>query len=109
MDGEWEPAMIDNPDYKGEWRPRRIPNPAYKGEWKAKQIANPEYYEVGIPVVKLSSCLPTEMCAPTTASGGGPIGSLALAHTIFCAPLSVVPYTWQPITCRAVAGRCHIR
>ena len=22
MDGEWEPPMIDNPEYKGEWKPR---------------------------------------------------------------------------------------
>merc|ERR1712055_1208560 len=22
MDGEWEPPMIDNPDYKGEWKNR---------------------------------------------------------------------------------------
>merc|ERR1711963_886074 len=27
MDGEWEPPMIDNPDYKGEWKPRQIDNP----------------------------------------------------------------------------------
>ena len=31
MDGEWEPPMIDNPDYKGEWKPRQIDNPDYKG------------------------------------------------------------------------------
>merc|ERR1711936_1011806 len=24
MDGEWEPPMIDNPEYKGEWKPRQI-------------------------------------------------------------------------------------
>lgn len=30
MDGEWEPPMIDNPDYKGEWRPKQIDNPNYK-------------------------------------------------------------------------------
>merc|ERR1712107_768481 len=33
MDGEWEPPMIDNPEYKGEWKPRQIDNPAYKGPW----------------------------------------------------------------------------
>merc|ERR1711962_1718592 len=27
MDGEWEPPMIDNPEYKGEWKPRQIDNP----------------------------------------------------------------------------------
>merc|ERR1711936_1279663 len=26
MDGEWEPPMIDNPEYKGEWKPRQIDN-----------------------------------------------------------------------------------
>ena len=30
MDGEWEPPMIDNPEYKGEWKPKRIDNPGYK-------------------------------------------------------------------------------
>ena len=30
MDGEWEPPMIDNPDYKGEWKPKQIDNPNYK-------------------------------------------------------------------------------
>lgn len=30
MDGEWEPAMIDNPDFKGEWKPKQIDNPSYK-------------------------------------------------------------------------------
>ena len=43
MDGEWEPPMIDNPEYKGEWKPRQIDNPAYKGKWVHPVIANPEY------------------------------------------------------------------
>lgn len=30
MDGDWEPAMIDNPDYKGEWKPKQIYNLNYK-------------------------------------------------------------------------------
>merc|ERR1711975_163263 len=42
-DGEWEPPMIDNPEFKGEWSVKRISNPAYKGFWEAKKIANPEY------------------------------------------------------------------
>merc|ERR1719198_2737490 len=42
-DGEWEPPMIDNPEYKGDWSAKRISNPAYKGFWEAKKIANPEY------------------------------------------------------------------
>ncbi|DAZ92716.1 TPA: hypothetical protein N0F65_012410 [Lagenidium giganteum] len=44
-DGEWEPAMIDNPEYKGEWQPKLIPNPDYKGPWEHPVIPNPEYFE----------------------------------------------------------------
>lgn len=44
-DGEWEPPMIDNPEYKGPWRPRLIDNPAYKGEWAHPVIPNPDYKE----------------------------------------------------------------
>jgi len=43
MDGEWEPPMIDNPEYKGEWKPKEIDNPAYKGVWVHPMIPNPEY------------------------------------------------------------------
>lgn len=43
MDGEWEPPMIDNPEYKGEWKPKQIDNPNYKGVWKHPEIDNPEY------------------------------------------------------------------
>merc|ERR1712139_386842 len=42
-DGEWEPPMKDNPEYKGDWSVKRISNPDYKGVWKAKDIDNPEY------------------------------------------------------------------
>jgi len=42
-DGEWEPPMIDNPEYKGEWKVKRISNPAYKGVWEAKKTANPKF------------------------------------------------------------------
>jgi len=45
MDGEWEPPMIDNPDYKGEWKPKQIDNPDYKGKWVHPEIDNPEYSE----------------------------------------------------------------
>jgi len=44
-DGEWEPPMIDNPDYKGAWKPKMIDNPDYKGPWKHPMIPNPEYKE----------------------------------------------------------------
>lgn len=43
MDGEWEPQMIDNPEYKGEWKPKQIDNPNYKGPWVHPEIDNPEY------------------------------------------------------------------
>ncbi|KAJ8040006.1 Calreticulin [Holothuria leucospilota] len=43
MDGEWEPPMINNPDYKGEWKPKQIDNPNYKGKWVHPMIDNPEY------------------------------------------------------------------
>ncbi|VDK57156.1 unnamed protein product [Anisakis simplex] len=43
MDGEWEPPMIDNPEYKGEWKPKQIKNPKYKGKWIHPEIDNPEY------------------------------------------------------------------
>lgn len=43
MDGEWEPPMIDNPEYKGEWKPKQIDNPEYKGKWIHPEIDNPEY------------------------------------------------------------------
>jgi len=44
-DGEWEPPMIDNKEYKGPWSPKMIDNPDYKGEWVHPMIANPEYKE----------------------------------------------------------------
>ena len=43
MDGEWEPPMIDNPEYKGEWSPKQIDNPNYSGVWVHPMIPNPEY------------------------------------------------------------------
>lgn len=42
-DGEWEPPMIDNPEYKGEWKPKMIKNPDYKGKWEHPMIDNPAY------------------------------------------------------------------
>ncbi|KAB5559118.1 hypothetical protein PHYPO_G00025310 [Pangasianodon hypophthalmus] len=43
MDGEWEPPMIPNPEYKGEWKPKQINNPNYKGTWEHPEIDNPDY------------------------------------------------------------------
>jgi len=42
-DGEWEPPMIDNPEFKGEWKPKMIDNSDYKGKWEHPMIDNPEY------------------------------------------------------------------
>ena len=42
-DGEWEPPMVDNPDYKGPWTPKMIDNPDYKGPWVHPMIPNPKY------------------------------------------------------------------
>ena len=42
-DGEWEPPMIDNPEYKGPWKPKMIENPDYKGPWIHPKIPNPDY------------------------------------------------------------------
>jgi calreticulin len=42
-DGEWEPPMVDNPDYNGPWKPKLIPNPEYKGEWIHPKIPNPDF------------------------------------------------------------------
>lgn len=42
-DGEWEPPMIDNPEYQGEWKPKMIENPEYQGKWKHPMIPNPKY------------------------------------------------------------------
>jgi len=44
-DGEWEPPLIDNPEYNGPWKPAMIDNPAYKGEWEHPMIPNPDYIE----------------------------------------------------------------
>ncbi|KAK9764058.1 hypothetical protein K7432_008776 [Basidiobolus ranarum] len=44
-DGEWEPPMINNPEYTGPWEVNRIPNPEYKGPWIHPEIPNPEFKE----------------------------------------------------------------
>lgn len=42
-DGEYEPPMIDNPEYLGPWRPRMIDHPGYKGPWIHPMIPNPDF------------------------------------------------------------------
>jgi len=43
MDGEWEPPMVDNPEFKGDWKAPMMKNPAYKGKWVHPEIDNPDY------------------------------------------------------------------
>lgn len=43
MDGDWEPPMVDNPEYKGDWKAKMMKNPAYKGKWVHPEIDNPDY------------------------------------------------------------------
>jgi len=64
MDGDWEPAlinnpacaaapgcgpwtrpMIENPAYKGKWFAPMIANPGYQGKWKPALIPNPDFFE----------------------------------------------------------------
>merc|ERR1712146_494392 len=44
-DGEWEPPMVPNPEFKGEWKAPMIDNPDYKGEWEHPQIDNPDFVD----------------------------------------------------------------
>jgi len=56
-DGEWEPPMVDNPDYKGPWNPKMIPNPDYKGSWEHPMIPNPDYdYDNNMHAVCSGGC-----------------------------------------------------
>jgi len=55
-DGEWEPPVIDNPDFKGEWVAPKISNPDYKGEWSPAQIKNKDYEE-GVQLAAYDSAM----------------------------------------------------
>jgi len=56
-DGEWEPPMIDNPEYKGPWTPKMIENPNYKGKWVHPMIPNPDYeYDENMYAVCKDGC-----------------------------------------------------
>merc|ERR1719495_1270487 len=55
MDGEWEPPMIDNPEYKGEWKPRQIDNPAYNAD-DAKDLGKyDEFCKIGLDLWQVKS------------------------------------------------------
>merc|ERR1719506_3544779 len=66
-DGEWEPPLIDNPDFKGEWTAKKIDNPAYKGEWKPAQIPNKDFEE-GVQLAAYES-LCVQLPEPTKSPG----------------------------------------
>jgi len=56
-DGEWEPPMIDNPDYKGSWSANMIENPDYKGPWVHPMIPNPDFvYDEKMHAVCANGC-----------------------------------------------------
>lgn len=56
-DGEWEPPMVDNPEYKGPWSPTMIDNPDYKGPWVHPMIPNPDYkYDENMHAVCPDGC-----------------------------------------------------
>jgi calreticulin len=44
-DGEWEPPMVPNPEFKGPWKAAQIENPDYKGEWEHPLIDNPDFVD----------------------------------------------------------------
>merc|ERR1712029_532872 len=55
MDGEWEPPMIDNPEYKGERKPRQIDNPEYDAE-EAKTLGKyDEICKIGFDLWQVKS------------------------------------------------------
>ena len=51
-DGEWEPPMIPNTEFRGTWRARRVENPAYAGEWEHPRVANPAFVDDETPYVQ---------------------------------------------------------
>jgi calreticulin len=55
-DGEWEPPLIDNPDFSGPWSPKMIPNPEYAGEWVHPLIPNPDYHQDPELSVRCNDC-----------------------------------------------------
>jgi calreticulin len=43
IDGEWQPPMVQNANYRGVWKPREIPNFGFQGVWRPRKIPNPDY------------------------------------------------------------------
>ncbi len=79
LDGEWEPPMIDNPEYKGEWAAPTIKNPAYKGT--------------------LSLLIPLGLCS---VCGGGAVPYITRIHLFpfFLLRSMGSPHHSQPRVCR---------
>jgi len=50
IDGEWEPEMVPNPEYRGPWTQPMKENPKYSGVWKAPMIENPNYVPKSEPL-----------------------------------------------------------
>merc|ERR1712118_309488 len=67
-DGEWEPSLIDNPEFQGEWHAKKIDNPDYKGEWKPAQITNPDFEE-GVQLAAYDSAYVGEKLWRPTSKG----------------------------------------
>ncbi|KAL0246883.1 hypothetical protein GEMRC1_008089 [Eukaryota sp. GEM-RC1] len=52
-DGEWEPAVVANPEFYGEWIPPMVLNPDYNGKFEAPIINNPNYFQLSQPLKKM--------------------------------------------------------
>merc|ERR1712047_188827 len=55
MDGEWEPPMIDNPEYKGKWVHPEIDNPEYDAEEGKKLGKYDEICKIGFDLWQVKS------------------------------------------------------
>merc|ERR1711872_700094 len=55
MDGEWEPPMIDNPDYKGVWVHPEIDNPEYNPDDAAGIAKYAENCKIGFDLWQVKS------------------------------------------------------
>merc|ERR1711879_124809 len=55
MDGEWEPPMIDNPEYKGKWVHPEIENPEYDADEAKKLGKYDEICKIGFDLWQVKS------------------------------------------------------
>merc|ERR1711997_1147833 len=54
-DGEWEPPMIDNPEYKGPWTHPKIPNPDYVYDDKMYAVCPDGCSHIGFEIWQVKS------------------------------------------------------